>query len=364
MGGRDVPLLKGMPMIWLPRFPTGGTRMKAALSSAAALSLALGLSACGDAARSDADKSEAVSTSLPKGWSRLAGQDVARLENPGVQRLPVAARGDDGVTVEIRDTSRTIAGGDDIIEMFDALGRSSDIFAAPKESATETGRGARHRYLLNRATGAEGVLSLKGTVFFGNSSQRHSRLSAQLRAAGTPAIVIDSGQPAPARIRRIAAAIGLADAGEQLARKVEAQYAQAAAIAKTVSRKPRVIQLSATGAGGHPAVLGVGAPSSRLIAIAGGTDIGTEIGVKGASPLSPEGMVHAGPEVIVMTETDLKTFGGEEGLLKSYPTLAQTPAIIDGRVFIMPDLQLKTGGIASGAGVVALARAFAALDFE
>ncbi len=352
-------------MIVMGGFVTRTSGAKQLLFRVCALMLALGVGACGDAGGPNAQNGgDENAVALAHRWSRLAGDDVAHLERIGTRRLPVTIKGDDGATVEIRDTARTIAGGDDIIEIYDALGRSSDIFAAPKESATETGRRAPHRYLFNRSTGTEGLLSLKGTLFFGNSVQRHRRLAEQLRAAGTPAIVIDGAQPAPSKIRRIAAAIGLADEGEQLARKVEMQYAKAIAIAKTITRKPRVIQLSATGAGGHPAVLGIGTPSAPLIAMAGGVDIGTQAGVQGASPLSPEGIVQAAPDVVVLSESDLTAFGGVEGVLKSYPTLAQTPAIAEGHVYILPDLQLKTGGVASGAGVVALARAFAALKLK
>ena len=71
--------------------------------------------------------------------------------------------------------------------------------------------------------------------------------------------------------------------------------------------------------------------------------------------------VAAAPEVILVTEHDLRLFGGAEGLWKAYPTLRQTPAGQANRVWVMPDVQLKYTSVGSGVGALALAKALAAL---
>ena len=65
--------------------------------------------------------------------------------------------------------------------------------------------------------------------------------------------------------------------------------------------------------------------------------------------------------MILLTENDLALFGGEEGLWKAYPSLRQTPAGAANRVWLMPDVELKSASVASGAGAIALAQALAAL---
>ncbi|MEG2806015.1 ABC transporter substrate-binding protein [Stenotrophomonas sp.] len=334
------------------------------------LALAIALAACSGPAAPPAadtgaapavvDNAAAPATDLPAGWTRLDGGALPSL--PGqVAVLPAKVTSDDGAEVEVDDTGRIIVGGDDVIAVIDALGLGKQVFAAPKNTTTATGRAAPHQFLFNRTTGVEGVLSLQGSLFLGNSLRRHTELAEKLRAVGEPAVVVDDLQPAPDKVRKIAAALGLAAAGEQLATQVQQQLDEAAAIGKTSGQAPRVIHVSATGAGGAPTVAGADSASAQLIALAGGLNIGTEAGVANYSALSNEGVVAAAPQVILVTEHDLALFGGAEGLWKAYPTLRQTPAGQANRVWVMPDVQLKYASVGSGVGALALARALAAL---
>jgi iron complex transport system substrate-binding protein len=240
-------------------------------------------------------------------------------------------------------------------------GLGKQVFAAPTNTTTQAGLAAPHQFLFNRTTGVEGVLSLQGSLFLGNSLRRHTELAKKLREVGEPAVVIDDLQPAPDKVRKVAAALGLAEAGQALATQVQRQLDEAAAIGKGLGHAPRLIHVSATGAGGSPTVAGADSASAQLIALAGGVNIGTEAGVKNYSQLSNEGVVAAAPEVILVTEHDLQLFGGAEGLWKAYPTLKQTPAGQANRVWVMPDVQLKYTSVGSGAGALALAKALAAL---
>lgn len=307
-----------------------------------------------------ADANAVPATALPKGWLQLVGTNVPA-STALSPVLPVTVASDDGEQVTVKDASRIVAGGDDVIAVIEALGMGGQVYAAPLRSATEAGRKAPKQFLFNRTTGVEGVLSLEGSLFIGNSLRRHAELAKKLRGAGEAAIVIDDLQPAPDKVRKVAAALGVAAAGEALATKVQAQLDEAAAIAAASARHPRVIHLSATGAGGAPTVAGADSASGTLIALAGGINIGTEAGVANYSALSNEGVVAAAPEVILVTENDLQLFGGEAGLWKAYPTLKQTPAGAANRVWVMPDVQLKAASVGSGSGAVALAKALAAL---
>ncbi|WP_448142643.1 heme/hemin ABC transporter substrate-binding protein [Stenotrophomonas bentonitica] len=334
------------------------------------LALAAALTACGGkpaetAAPADApqvaDAANASSPSaLPDGWQHLAGTDVPSSANL-TPVLPVTVVSDDGEQVTVKDASRIVAGGDDVIAVIEALGMGGQVYAAPLRSATEAGRNAPKQFLFNRTTGVEGVLSLEGTLFLGNSLRRHTELAKKLRGAGEAAVVIDDLQPAPDKVRKVAAALGVAAAGDALAAQVQAQLDEAARIAAASRVHPRVIHLSATGAGGAPTVAGADSASGTLIALAGGVNIGTEAGVANYSALSNEGVVAAAPEVILVTENDLQLFGGEAGLWKAYPTLKQTPAGAANRVWVMPDVQLKAASVGSGSGALALAKALAAL---
>ncbi len=297
---------------------------------------------------------------LPQGWKRVAGQDVPQVE-AGTAQLPAKVHSDDGADVEVSDISRIIAGGDDVIAVLEALGLSGNVYAAPERSATAAGKAAKKHFLFNRTTGVEGVLSLEGSLFLGNSLRRHAVLAERLRATGHAAVVIDDLQASPDKVRKVAEAVGLSLQGQQLASKVQAQLDQAAAIASGQTHRPRVIALSASGAGGLPTVAGADSAANQLIGIAGGINIGEEAGVANYSQLSNEGVVAAAPEVILVTENDLRLFGGEAGLWKAYPTLRHTPAGTANRVWVMPDIELKSTSVGSGAGALALAQALAEL---
>jgi len=341
-----------------------------AIASALFLATALICSGCRpsppqDTASTDRRQQAALSdpgNPLPYGWIRVAGADLPR-SSAGVQQLPATMRSDDGVDVTISDSSRTIAGGDDVISVMEALGLERQVYAAPLRSATKAGRAAPKQFLFNRNTGVEGILSLDATLFLGNSLRRHahSGLAEKLRNAGLPAVVVDDLQPAPDKIRKLASALGLPAHGDALATQVQTQLDRAARIGASHQRKPRIIHVSASGAGGKPTVGGKDSAAANVIRIAGGVNVGDAAGVGDYSQLSQEGVIAADPEVILVTENDLSLFGGEAGLWQAYPSLQRTPAGLANRVWVMPDTQLKSASVGSGVGAIALAEALAAL---
>lgn len=295
--------------------------------------------------------------SLPAGWQKVAGP---RLEHRAATRprLPVEVVSDDDVTVRITDASRVFGGGDDVIDIMDALGLAALVHAAPERSATPAGRAAKHHFLFNRTTGTEGILSLDGTLFLGNSLRRHGRLAATLRSTGLPAVVVDDLQPAPQKVRKVAAVFGLTAEGEALASTLQRQLDEAAAIGASIARKPRVLHVSASGGGGRPTVGGRDTAAAQLIRLAGGINVGDTAQAADYTSLSNEGMIAADPEIVVLTEADFELFGGEAGLWRSYPTLKQTAAGRANRIWILPDDELKIVGASAGAGAIAMAQAF------
>lgn len=317
-----------------------------------------GGSASGSAAppASTAASTPGSGPALPAGWRWLAGprNGLGQVTSP---RLPVTVMSDDGVDVRVTDASRVFGGGDDVIDIMEALGLASLVHAAPERSATAAGRAARHHFLFNRTTGAEGILSLDGTLFVGNSLRRHGKLAQTLRGTGLAAVIVDDLQPAPAKIRKLAAVFGLKTEGEALATKVQRQMDEAAAIGSAIVRKPRVLHVSASGGGGRPAVGGRDTAAAQMIRLAGGSNVGDAAQAADYTSLSNEGMIAADPEVVVLTEADLELFGGEADFWRSYPALKQTAAGRANRIWVMPDDQLKVIGANAGTGAIVLARA-------
>ena len=302
----------------------------------------------------------ASAQSLPAGWQRLDGPRLPHAAST-VPRLPTEVVSDDGVAVRVTDASRVFGGGDDVIDIMAALGLAALVHAAPERSATPAGRAARHHFLFNRTTGAEGILGLDGTLFLSNSLRRHGRLAATLRTTGLPAVIVDDLQPAPQKVRKVAAVFGLVTEGDALASAIQQQLDEAAAIGRALPRPPRVLHVSASGGGGRPTVGGRDTAAAQLIRLAGGSNVGDSAQAADYTSLSNEGVIAADPEIVLLTQADLELFGGEAGLWRSYPTLRQTVAGQANRVWVMADDQLKVVGTSAGAGAIAMARAFRAL---
>jgi len=104
---------------------------------------------------------------------------------------------------------------------------------------------------------------------------------------------------------------------------VMAQVAAAQERAAGADAQPRVAYLYTRG----PAVLllfGKGIPTQAMIEGAGAIDVGAALG-DGAIPLTPEALISAMPDVIVLPESGVEGLGGIDALLE-IPGIAETPA--------------------------------------
>jgi len=85
---------------------------------------------------------------------------------------------------------------------------------------------------------------------------------------------------------------------------------------------PKVLFIYARGAGTLQ-VSGTGTPMATMIALAGGTNAGSDF--EDFKPLTAEALVKQNPDVILLFESGMKSLDGAEGLMKA-PGVAQTNA--------------------------------------
>jgi iron complex transport system substrate-binding protein len=78
---------------------------------------------------------------------------------------------------------------------------------------------------------------------------------------------------------------------------------------------------------------GQGMATSAMIQGAGGIDVGVESGVRGAIPVTPEALVAADPEILVLPEAGFQALGGEAAL-DTIPGFSQTTAGQDGNFLV------------------------------
>ena len=196
-----------------------------------------------------------------------------------------------------------------------------------------------------QALSAEGVLALEPTLVIGNQTAGSSDVLEQIRDAGVEVVIIDSPSTFDAmglKIRAVGVALGIEERAEVFA--VEAEARLDAVLADVAARnpvgdaRPSVLFIYVR-RGGLQLVAGEGSAAATIIEAAGGTDAGTAAGVVGFVPLTPEAVVAADPEVILVMDRGLAAIGGVPGLLE-IPGVALTRAGRNQRFVSMEDLYL------------------------
>ncbi|ROO84407.1 iron complex transport system substrate-binding protein [Actinocorallia herbida] len=325
----------------------------------AALALAL-VAGCGG--RPAAEHAQGTAAADGCGPATVTGlpEDVDPLAPAPKPRLPVTVTGADGEKTTVTDTSRILA-----LNMYGSLaeivfslglgdhvvGRdASTTFASAKDLPLVTTHG--------HDLSAEAILGLDPTVVLADASIGPAEAITQIREAGIPVVMVDDAQTLPAvteHIADVAAALGVADAGERLSARVTDGIAEARRSAPE-GAQPTIAFLYVRGTAGVYLIGGDGAGSDAMIEAIGARDAGTAIGLEGFRPLTSEGLINAAPDAILVMSSGLESVGGVDGLLK-LPGVAQTPAGEHRRVIDADDGSLLNFGARTGDTIAALAHA-------
>lgn len=297
----------------------------------------------------------------------LASDEVEAVSDTTAPVLPATVTDAEGRAVEITDVSRilpvdisgTIAATVFGLGLGDAVvGRdSSTAFAGTEDLPVVTKSG----HTLN----AEAILELAPTVMLTDTTIGPKEVRQQLRDAGIAVVVVSSERRADttgALVAEIAAALGVADRGAELAGRLARDVAAASAevagiVPAAASDRPRLLFLYVRGSANVYYIFGRDSGADSLIDAVGGVDVATEIGWEGMKPMTAEALVAAQPDVLVMMTDGLASVGGVDGLLERIPALAQTPAGEHRRVVDMADAEILSFGPRTADVIRALARA-------
>ncbi|MGB8360687.1 MAG: ABC transporter substrate-binding protein [Acidimicrobiia bacterium] len=239
--------------------------------------------------------------------------------------------GADGVETTITDTSRIVSLNGDITEIIYELGLGDDVVAVdvtttyPEEAAALNDSGSTVGFAQQLT--AEAVLSFEPTLVIGDTQVAPVEAIEQLREAGVPVVIIEyqtTLDGVEAKIDQISEVLGVDEQGAQLAERVMGEIDDAVTTAESVADKPRVAFIYLRG----PQVIflfGAGMPTQAMIEGAGAVDAGAESGVLGPAPLTPEALIAAAPDVIVLPQGGLEAMGGVEAF-EAIPGVSDTPA--------------------------------------
>jgi iron complex transport system substrate-binding protein len=245
--------------------------------------------------------------------------------------------GADGVETAIMDVSRIVSLNGDITEIIFELGLGENVVGVdvtttyPPEAAALNDSGQTVGFAQQLTP--EAVLALQPTLVIGDTQVAPPEAIEQLRAAGVPVVVIETQvtlDGVEAKILDLAEILGAQEEGRALAGRVNGEIETAQARVADETSDPVVAFVYVRG----PQVVflfGAGMPTQAMIEGAGAVDAGAASGIAGPAPLTPEALVAAAPEVIVLPEAGLAAMGGVEAFT-GLPGVADTPAGQTGRL--------------------------------
>lgn len=265
--------------------------------------------------------------------------------------LPVTFTDATDTESTITDVSRIVVINGELAEVVYALGLGGNVVAVDATATYPPQARELPKYGFQFGLSAEAILSFQPTLVLGRLGFAEPMEAIdQIRSAGVPVVLVDFDNTIETpgeKIRTLAQILGVPDAGETLATQVEQEIADASALVADVAEKPRVLFLLIRGEQGVQLVGGAGTPLDAMLPAAGAINAGTEAGVRGYQPLTPEALVTASPDIIIMQQVAFDTMGGAEALLQ-VPGVAETPAGQNQAFFAYDDLALLALGPRTG----------------
>lgn len=237
----------------------------------------------------------------------------------------------------VDETTRLVTLSGTLTEVVSALGFESnivgvDVTSTFPESVLKLPKAGHTRNL-----SAEGVLSMNPNVVFAYEDEINPELQQQLSAAGTKLYLFRAPKnlaEAKDLIQTLADTLGVTEKAAELISNIDAKIAQT----QTLTPAPKVLFIYARGAG-MLMVAGDNTPIKSIIELAGGQNAVT--GFEEFKPLSPEVLVEANPDVILIFDSGLSSLNGQAGL-KQIPGMDKTNAAKNG-AFVAMDGQYLNG---------------------
>ena len=253
--------------------------------------------------------------------------------------------GADGVETTITDTSRIITLTGDLTEFVFELGLGDSVVANDVTTVYPEAAALLPKIGVGRFLNAESVLKFEPTLVIGDSQTSPPAAIEQIRATGVPVLITEVATTFDGmyeKVELLGRALGVEAAASDLVARIQTEVDDALAtgdgsaagrpLAYLYTRGPDVMLL-----------FGAGMQTNALIEAIGAVDAGEASGIDGNVPVTPEALVAAGPDVIIVPSEGLEAFGGVDAFLES-PGVGQTPAGVAGAVLDYPEGDFLTFG--------------------
>jgi iron complex transport system substrate-binding protein len=210
---------------------------------------------------------------------------------------------------------RIVAIGSAITEIVYALGAEKHLVGVDTTSLYPEAARALPQVGYMRALSAEGVLSLKPTLVIATTAAGPAAALDQLRATGIEVLVLPDlydYESVVAKIEAVGRVTGREAPARELIARGRKDMAELAARLSETTGRPRVLFLLSMG-GGAPQAAGRGTAADGIIRLGGGDN--AIDGYTGYRPLTPESMIAARADFILVTRQTVQALGGTQAVL-------------------------------------------------
>ena len=243
-----------------------------------------------------------------------------------------------GKHVTVHDPTRIISVASGAAEIVAALGLADHLVG--RDIASETASLDAVPVVTDaHAVSVEKVLARKPTLMIVDAQTSPTQSLDAIANSGVQVIQIPQAWSLPEvqpRISALGIALGVPKQAAQLNSQLE--------VTPFPSTNTHIAFLYLRGTASIYLLGGKGSGADAMITAAGGIDVGTQAGLNPFTPLTPEALAKAQPDVLLVMTKGLQSVGGMSGLLQ-LPGVAQTPAGIHRRVIAVDDGLLLAFGV-------------------
>lgn len=225
-----------------------------------------------------------------------------------------------------KSARRIVSIGGALTEIIYALGASQELAGVDTTSLYPEAATKLPSVGYARTLSSEGILALAPNHVIATEDAGPPAVLRQISAAGVPVTILaanDKFEGVLDRVARLGTLIDRPTQATQLVEKMKADWQRAREpILARKSPAPRVLFILSHSPG-QVMVGGKGSSAEAMLHYVGAQN--AVQGFDGFKPLTPEAVIAAQPDVVLMTDQGLSIVGGVDGVLK-LPGVAQTPA--------------------------------------